>query len=88
MEKVEKDAGKKKKRRSKGEGSIYFDDNKKRWVSQITIGKDPMTGKSKKKTFYGKTKIEVIKKKSEFERTSYGLKIDSDTIVFFFFFNK
>ena len=25
MEKVEKDAGKKKKRRSKGEGSIYFD---------------------------------------------------------------
>ena len=88
MEKVEKDAGKKKKRRSKGEGSIYFDDNKKRWVSQITIGKDPMTGKSKKKTFYGKTKIEVIKKKSEFERTSYGLKIDSDTIVFDEFFNK
>ncbi|MPM60593.1 Tyrosine recombinase XerC [bioreactor metagenome] len=48
-------------KRSNGEGSIYKRADGK-WCSAITVGTDPITGKIKRKTFYGKTKEEVRQK--------------------------
>jgi integrase len=33
-----------------------------RWMAQVTIGRDPATGKPKRATFYGKTRQEVAEK--------------------------
>ncbi len=52
----------KKKRRGKGEGTIYQRKEDKLWVGQATTGYDPLTGKPKKKTIYGKTRKEVVQK--------------------------
>jgi len=48
------------KSRGNGEGTVY--NNGKYWVAQITVGYNPKTGKLKRKSFYGKTKKEVLKK--------------------------
>jgi integrase len=48
-----------------GEGSIYKRADGKGWIGQITLGRDPETGKLKRKTFYGKTQKEVQKKMSD-----------------------
>lgn len=45
-------------RRMKGDGSIYYDEKRKLYVGQITLGTDE-NGKRKRKTVYGKTKAEV-----------------------------
>lgn len=49
------------KRRGNNEGTIY-----KRpdgvWIGQVSIGYDPVTGKLKRKSFYGKTRKEVADK--------------------------
>lgn len=44
-------------KKGNGEGTIYS--NGKYWVGQVTIGRDPETGKLKRKSIYGKTKREV-----------------------------
>lgn len=49
------------KRRSKGDGSIYFDERKKRFIGQIANGYDE-NGKRKRVTVSGKTKQEVLEK--------------------------
>lgn len=49
------------KRRGNGEGSVY----KRKdgiWVAQATVGVDPATGKTKRKSFYGKTRKEAVDK--------------------------
>ncbi|MBQ9096835.1 MAG: site-specific integrase [Clostridia bacterium] len=46
------------KRRSKGDGAIYFDEKRGLYVGQIGVGYDER-GKRKRKTVYGKTKAEV-----------------------------
>ena len=46
------------KRRSSGDGAIYFDEKRNVFVGQITMGRDEK-GKRKRKTIYGKTKTEV-----------------------------
>lgn len=52
-------------RRSNGEGSICRRKDGL-WMAQATIGISPQTGKAKRKTFYGKTKHEVMEKLNEF----------------------
>lgn len=57
-----------KQRNANGEGSIHQRKSgihEGKWVSQITIGTDPETGKPKRKTFYGKTRSEVKAKLKE-----------------------
>jgi integrase len=51
-----------KKKASNGEGSIFKTKDGK-WRASITIGKDPITGKQKKQTFYGNSEREVREKK-------------------------
>ncbi|MGB9825525.1 MAG: N-terminal phage integrase SAM-like domain-containing protein, partial [Desulfofundulus sp.] len=52
------------KRRGKGEGTIYKRPDGT-WVGQVTVGYDPVTGKVKRKSFYGKTRKEVADKMAE-----------------------
>jgi integrase len=65
----------KQKKRANNEGTVYQRPDGI-WVAQITTGYHPITGKTKRRTFYGKTKAEVIKKKNnalvELERGIYN----------------
>jgi len=49
---------KKKKKRGNGEGTIYQEENG-RWKGQITLGRDPETGKLIRPPFHGNTRKEV-----------------------------
>jgi integrase len=49
------------KRRGNGEGTIYKRQDGT-WAGQVSIGYDPVTGKLKRKSFYGKTRKEVVEK--------------------------
>src|SRR5215510_5862119 len=49
------------KKRGNNEGSITRRPDG-RWMAQVTIGRDPQTGKLKRATFYGKTRQEVADK--------------------------
>jgi len=49
------------KKRGHGEGTIYKR-NDGSWTAQVSIGRDPATGKLKRRTFYGKTRKEVQEK--------------------------
>ena len=49
------------KKRGNGDGSIYYSDAKKKWVGQVTTGRDA-NGKLQRRTVYGKTKTEVKEK--------------------------
>src|SRR5262245_51509078 len=53
--------GKMAKKRGNNEGSITRRPDG-RWMAQVTIGRDPETGKPKRATFYGKTRQEVADK--------------------------
>ena len=46
-----------KKGQTYGEGSVYYNDSKGRWVGTYSLGKGP-DGKRKRKTVYGRTKLE------------------------------
>ncbi len=65
----------KQKKRANNEGTVYQRPDGT-WVSQITTGYHPTTGKPKRRTFYGKTKAEVIKRKNnalvELEKGNYN----------------
>lgn len=52
------------KRRGNGEGSIYKRSDGL-WVGKISVGYDPVTGKLKRKSFYGKTRKEVMDKMAQ-----------------------
>jgi hypothetical protein len=49
------------KRRGNGEGTIYKRQDGT-WAGQVSVGYDPVTGKLKRKSFYGKTRKEVADK--------------------------
>src|SRR5262249_888458 len=49
------------KKRGNNEGSITRRPDG-RWMAQVTIGRDPATGKPKRATFYGKTRQDVADK--------------------------
>ena len=53
-----------------GEGSIYkikSGRHKGKWAAQISVGKDPESGRPKRKYFYGKTKTEVKEKLQQYK---------------------
>lgn len=54
------------KKKANGEHSIYFDESRKTYVGQITLGYNE-EGKRKRKTVYGKTKKEVREKIKQIE---------------------
>lgn len=54
-------------KRGNGEGTIYYNESKKKWVSQVTIGRDS-NGKQIRKTFYGNTRKEVKEKMDDLQR--------------------
>lgn len=71
------------KRRSKGDGSIYYDEKRKMYVGQITLGVDEK-GKRKRKTVYGSTKAEVKAKLKNIEFKIYtGLFVDKNDITLY-----
>lgn len=49
------------KRRGHGEGTIYRRQDG-RWCAQVTVGYDPATGNPKRRTVYGRTRLEVAEK--------------------------
>lgn len=53
-------------KRGHGEGTITKRKDG-RWMAQVTVGRDPLTGKLKRKTFYGKTRREVQEKLDNFK---------------------
>lgn len=53
-------------RRAKGEGSIFYREDKKLWTLNVTVGYES-NGKQKRKTLYAKTQDELIQKKRELE---------------------
>ena len=54
-------------RRGRGEGSVYWDDQRKRWRGEITIGYDAR-GKRITRKASGKTKTEAKNKLKEIQR--------------------
>ena len=69
------------KSRGNGDGSIFFNEQKNRWVAQISLGKDE-NGKLKRRTLYGKTRKEV---KEKLEKTiaelQYGFYVEPSKIT-------
>lgn len=47
------------KRRGRGEGAIYRRESDGLWCSVLSLGVDPITGRRRRRTLYGKTKREV-----------------------------
>lgn len=71
------------KRRSKGDGSIYFDEKRGLYIGQITLGYDDR-GKRKRKTVYGSTKTEVKNKLKNVEYQVYtGTFVDKSEITIY-----
>lgn len=71
------------KRRSKGDGAIYFDGKRNLYVGQISLGYDE-NGKRKRKTVYGDTKTEVKNKLKNIEFQVYtGTFVDKNDITIY-----
>ncbi len=71
------------KRRSKGDGAIYFDEKRGLYVGQINLGYDE-NGKRKRKTIYGKTKAEVKEKLKNVEYQIFtGTFVDKSQITIY-----
>ena len=71
------------KRRSKGDGSIYFDEKRKIYIGQINLGYDEQ-GSRKRKTVYGNTKAEVQAKLKNIEyRVFTGTFVDKNDITIY-----
>lgn len=71
------------KRRSKGDGAIYYDEKRKLYIGQITLGFDEY-GKRKRKTVYGHSKTEVKEKIKAVEYQIFeGTFVDISTITLY-----
>lgn len=60
----DKDKEKPKKHRGHNQGTIY-EYEKGKWIAQITVGRDPITHKPKRRSIYGKSQPEVAAKMNE-----------------------
>jgi integrase len=70
--------GRKKTRRSNGEGSV-FKTNDGLWKGEYQIGTDPFTGAPKKKYFQGKTQREVLQQiKAVQMKESLGISLEDE----------
>jgi integrase len=65
-----------KKRRGRGEGSVYFDEARRLWVSQVSLGQDPVSGKRRRETVYGATKKEVQDKLRDLQAKAADGRLD------------
>lgn len=52
-------------RRAKGEGSIYYEEDRSRWVGVLEVGVDPLSGRRKRRKTTGQTRKEVAAKLDE-----------------------
>lgn len=57
-------------KRGNGEGTIYFDQRKNRWIAKVTVGYNA-EGRAVRKSRTAKTKEEAIKKKAELLKTHW-----------------
>ena len=57
-------------KRGNGEGTIYFDQRKNRWIAKVTVGYNA-EGRAVRKSRTAKTKEEAIKKKAELLETHW-----------------
>src|SRR5262245_33805121 len=53
------------KRRGNSEGTVYFHEPSGRWTGQVTVGRHPVSGKPVRKTVYGETQQEALRKVAE-----------------------
>ncbi|MBN2795492.1 MAG: site-specific integrase [Clostridia bacterium] len=58
----------KKRKKANGEGTVYFDKNRRKWKAILSVGYDPATGKVKRKSFTGDTKLDAIDKMESYRR--------------------
>ncbi len=74
---------KRKKRRGNGEGGYKFHEKRNKWIINYTIGRDPKTGKQKRKTASFDTEEEAIKglRKALYER-DFGLIKTTSNLTF------
>lgn len=71
------------KRRSSGDGAIYFDEKRNLYVGQVTLGRDEK-GKRKRKTVYANTKSEVKAKLKNIQFQVFtGTFVDKNDVTFF-----
>ncbi len=71
------------KRRSRGDGSVFYDEKRGMYVGQIGLGADE-NGKHKRKTVYGTTKAEVMEKLKSVEFQVYtGTFVDVSHITIY-----
>ena len=52
-------------RRSRGDGSVYFDAGRGCWVGSVDIGRNPETGRRVRRKVSGATRTEVKEKLAE-----------------------
>jgi integrase len=45
-----------------GEGSVFFDEGRDRWVGRLDLEPDPATGNRRRRTVIGRTRAEVLRK--------------------------
>jgi len=50
------------KRRGSGEGSVRYNEDRKRWEARVTVDYDPQTGRQRRQIFTGRTRADVVKK--------------------------
>jgi integrase len=69
------------KRRGRGDGSIYFREDRQLWACTISLGHDG-TGKRRRRTVFGKTKGEVQAKLRKLQtRVDSGQKVDASVLT-------
>lgn len=69
-------------KRANGEGSIYYDSERKRWLAAVVIGRDPATGKQVRRKVSGKTKAEAAAAKEKLlAKYKDAYYIDADKIT-------
>ena len=61
------------KRRSRGEGSLFYDQARGRWVGVISLGRDPETRRRIRRKASGQTKTECLEKLGQLRAVSRSL---------------
>lgn len=68
-------------KKSNGEGTVYYSESRKRWIGQVTVGTNE-NGKPKRRSVYGKTKKEALKKMLEIQsELTHGKYVDPSMIT-------
>ena len=68
-------------KRGNGEGTVYFDKAKNRWIAKVTVGYDA-DGRAVRRSRTARTKDEAVKKKGELLRTYWtAAALDADRLT-------